>query len=264
MNVTKKIIKATLPPVITDLIRNLTKKNVKWHGNYSSWKEASKNSLGYNSTDIVKKVLNSTLEVKNGNATYERDSVLFHDEVLNHELLTALLYAKNNKTDLEIVDFGGALGSLYFQHRNFLQPFGCRWTVIEQDSFYEVGTKYIEDENLKFQKTLEGTSHESFLILSGVLQYLSDPYEFLNEILEKKFSYIFIDRTGMNTEDVDRLTVQEVPPSIYQASYPCWFFSESKILEKFKANYILKYEFRALDHANIPSVYKGYFFERRS
>lgn len=264
MKTLKRTIKAILPPALTELIRYCMNEDVTWYGNFNSWDEASKKSHGYSSADIANKVLFSTLEVKKGNAKYERDSVLFYDNSLNYELLAAILYAKNKNPEIEIVDFGGALGSLYFQHRDFLKDFDLKWNVVEQERFYEAGKSHVEDLFLKFKKSLEETSPDSLLLMSGVLQYLPAPYAFLESVLKKKYKYIFIDRTGFNVSDVDRLTIQEVPAFIYKASYPCWFFSESKLLDKVKAKYDLRFDFNALDHANIPSNYKGYFFELRA
>lgn len=260
----KKCIKAILPPFITTTLRNAKSDNVKWSGDFGSWDQASSLSKGYDSNNIIQKVLNSTLEVIKGNAAYERDSVLFHDKELNFQLLSALFFAKNKHPELSVVDFGGALGSLYFQHKHVLNPLKYKWDIIEQKQFLDIGKIHIKDPDLKFKNHLRETEPaHSFLLLSSVLQYLSKPYDFLDEVLSMDYPYIFIDRTGINLLPTDRLTVQEVPKSIYEASYPCWFFSEEKLLSKLSSKYQLLFEFVNKDQANIPSSYKGYFFELR-
>ena len=86
------------------------------------------------------------------------------------------------------------------------------------------------------------------------------------EIIERKIRYIVVDRTGFTLHNrKDRLTVQVVHPRIYRGSYPCWFFNEGKFLRFFEdGGYILHYDFRSLDVANIPSVYKGFVFQLKS
>ena len=70
----KRILKEILPPVI---IRNITGLFYGWYGNYKSWEEATKRSIGYDDVQILNKVKDALMKVKNGEAIYERDSVLF-------------------------------------------------------------------------------------------------------------------------------------------------------------------------------------------
>jgi len=67
------------------------------------------------------------------------------------------------------------------------------------------------------------------LLLSGVLQYLEKPYEWLARFINLKIPYIVIDRTAFIEKEKDILTVQVVPKNIYDASYPAWFFSQNMI-----------------------------------
>lgn len=76
---------------------------------------------GYDSHKILDKCKRATLEVVNGNAVYERDSVLFDAIQYSWGLLAGLQYAAictNNK--LNVIDFGGSLGLTYHQNSNFL------------------------------------------------------------------------------------------------------------------------------------------------
>ena len=55
----------------------------------------------------------------------------------------------------------------------------------------------------------------------------------------------------------DIITIQKVPPAIYEASYPAWFFNEKKFLEFLGRKYDVVAEFPDDDTANVPSVFKG-------
>jgi putative methyltransferase (TIGR04325 family) len=81
-------------------------------------------------------------------------------------------------------------------------------------------------------------------------------------ILSKNIDYIIVDRTAFNNENKDRLTLQIVPPEIYEASYPAWFLNEERFLSLFEGKYILISDFDAMDQANIPSKYKGFIFRK--
>ena len=59
------------------------------------------------------------IKVKNGDAVFERDSVIFDKIHYSFPLLSALsLTALNHNSTLNVLDFGGSLGSAYFQNKN--------------------------------------------------------------------------------------------------------------------------------------------------
>ena len=73
-----------------------------------------------------------------------------------------------------------------------------------------------------------------------------------------------MDRTAFSLEHKNRLTLQSVPPEIYDAKYPAWFLDEEKFLSLFNEKYELIMDFEdGIDKAEeIPSIYKGYFFKK--
>lgn len=129
----------------------------------------------------------------------------------------------------------------------------------------ECGKKYFETDYLKFYINLDDCIEEQnsdLILLSSVIQYIEKPYDLLKKIINCGLGFI-IDRTVFIKGDKDRLTIQKVPPEIYKASYPAWFFSETKFLKYFEGKYELVEEFSAFDNANIPSRYKGLFLGER-
>jgi len=61
-----------------------------WFGDYSNWDELVTSADGYNAENILNKTKDALLQVKNGTAVYERDSVLFDKIVPPFPLLTCL------------------------------------------------------------------------------------------------------------------------------------------------------------------------------
>lgn len=235
-------------------------------GDYKSWQEVEKLSEGYSSSDILEKTLESTLKVKNGEAVFERDSFIF-DKIQYSWALLACLFkvAAEHKNELNVLDFGGALGSHYFQNKEFLKPIKIKkWTVVEQEHYVNAGNEKIADGVLNFVNSIDKVKDANVLILSSVLQYLPDPYEWLEKLINKGTDYIIIDRTAFSLENRDRLTLQVVPPSIYDAKYPAWFLDEKKFLSAFAGKYDLVTDFDVtIDRVDeIPSIYKGYFFKK--
>ncbi len=232
----KKIIKSLIPPILLDLYKNAKNAKYGWHGDYQSWEEAKKDSTGYDSKEILQKVRNSLLKVKNGEAVYERDSVLFHNTHYSWPLLTGLMYAAAlSDGKLRVLDFGGSLGSTYFQNKKFLDEIkDLSWSVVEQKHFVDAGKEDFEDARLKFFYDIDKcmvSESPNVLVLSSVLQYIEKPYELLNKILNNDFDFIVIDRTPFSRQYREIIKLQTVPPTIYQASYPSWFFNEKYLYE---------------------------------
>lgn len=255
----KEMIKKLIPSFI---LRWGTGLFYGWHGNYATWAEAERKSSGYNQVAIAEKVRKAILQVKNGQGSFERDSVVFEKPAYNFHLLSSLMWvAAQNKGELNVLDFGGSLGSTCFQHQYFLKrlPF-IRWNIVEQKQYVEIGKNELEDQILKFYDTIEECLEENqpnVILLSSVLQYIEKPYDLLKKIMKHKFKFIIFDRTPFIIGK-DRITIQKVHPSIYKASYPCWFFNENKLLNYLFTEYSMIFEFEALDQANIKSSFKGF------
>jgi putative methyltransferase (TIGR04325 family) len=216
---------------------------------------------------ILTKVKSSLLKVKQGEAVYERDSVLFDRINYPFPVLTTLLKtALDNYSQLSVLDFGGSLGSSYYQCKNFFTTVdNFKWCIVEQENFVKTGKQYFEDNHLKFFNSIDEclkSEKPDIILLSSVVQYLEFPYQFLENLVSYNFKYILFDRTAFVTKGDDRLTVQKVPPDIYPASYPSWFLNLDRFLSFFLNKYELVYDFDALDKANIPSQYKGFYFRK--
>ncbi len=243
-----------------------------WSGDYSSWQNALQHCTGYDALNILEKVKDATLKVKNGKAVYERDSVLFDSIVYSYPLLSALLWkALINKGKLNVIDFGGSLGSTYFQNKKFLDDIAAvHWQIIEQENFVTTGRKYIQDNRISFCSTLEEAQalHEAdLLVVSCAIHYMEKPYELIEKIIQFNIPHIIIDNTPFNYKGRDRLTVQKVPPAIYTASYPCWFLHYEKVKQAFGKKYtILSRHFNddsiELDGRSI--VYEGFLMELKN
>lgn len=217
-----------------------------WFGNYPSWSAAAADAEGYDDVAILNKVRASLLEVKEGRAAFERDSVAFaemdHEPVIL-ENLQRIAAAGNN--ELRVIDFGGSLGSTYFQYKKLLKD--CRitsWLVVEQEHFVNVGNTDFADGVLRFSPELPAQSDANVLLLFSVLPYIDEPVPLIMSIQRLGIPEIIIDRTGIIDGDADRITLQIVPPSVYKASYPARFFSEQKLLAEFN-EYLLIQKFES-------------------
>lgn len=267
----KSFVRDCLPPIILRFIQRLRNpENIKFEGHYSSWGEASARCIGYDEKSILDKVLTATREVRLGRAIFERDSVLFDHIEYSWPLLAGLLWAASlHGGGLRVLDFGGALGSTFFQNRRFVNALSfVDWGVVEQEAFVRAGNEFIADERLSFFCTIEACVtriRPNVAILSSVLPYLEDPWIVLNELLSKNIDILIVDRTPfVNQSASERIAIQSVPSSIYVASYPCRHFFEIQFREYIeRAGYDLIESFLALDHIDDSVDYKGFIYKRR-
>ena len=239
----KALIKSLIPPLLLTLLNKLTKRTIRWSGDYKSWEEAASKCIGYDPDIYLAKLIESTQIVRDDESKCERDSIVF-DKILHpYALLSNLFVASSHlkAQSLYILDFGGSLGSLYYQNRKFLRLLPhFTWNILEQDKIIQAGKEHFQTQELRFHTSIEeAKSHikqgdTKVLILSGVLQYLPTPYEMITELLESfDFDIILLDRTAISKTQKHRITIQEVPRQIYSTSYPCHIFSKVEFLDLF-------------------------------
>jgi putative methyltransferase (TIGR04325 family) len=241
-------------------------------GNFTSWEKARRQTSGYDSAELLEKTRTAAIKVRNGEAVYERDSVLFDTIEYSWPLLSALMWiAAKNHGILNVVDFGGSLGTTYFQNRLFFNDLNIKWNVVEQQHVVSCGKRELANKSLHFYDTIEECLEEQspmVVLLAGVLQYLPDPWTFLSTILGYNFCYVLFDRTTFIKEGKDRLTIQRVTPKIYRASFPCWFFDENRFRKIVEQQYNMVAEFISLGGRieidnHFRGMYKGFIFQRR-
>ncbi|MCX6031984.1 MAG: methyltransferase, TIGR04325 family [Chloroflexi bacterium] len=280
----RQVVKLFVPPVLVDCYRVLrsrikktgpsnnyqAKDGLHLEGDYSSWRAAMADSTGYDAEIILAKTTAALLKIKNGAAVYERDSVLFDEIQYAWPLLAGLMWvAARSGGSLNVLDFGGSLGSTYFQNRAFLAGLReFRWNIVEQARQVETGKCWFEDEHLKFYASVEDCLAETqpqVILLSGVLQYLPEPHAILDELLGLTCDCLIIDRTPFWNGPMDRLCVQHVPAEIYSASYPSWIFPIQRFRSVLNENWEVVAEFDSLDKlaAPVETIWKGMIATRQ-
>lgn len=270
MNTIKALVRDWTPPIFRRTVKNVFFPGIRFTGDYSNWEEAKKQCLGYDAGHILNKVLEATLKVKRGEAAYERDSVVFSEIEYAWPVAAGLMWvAAQTRGRLDVLDFGGALGSSYFQNHIFLSRLPqVQWSVIEQSHYVSAGNKHIADETLKFYEKIDDCILErrpNVVLLSNVLQYLPDPFELIKKICLIQANFIILDRTIVNRFSNNKIYVQSVPSSIYAATYPCRSFAEMSLLEAFRPSYKLELKFPSLDFSALNSIsadFNGYIFSK--
>lgn len=264
--------RAWTPPAVIRLVNRVRNGESGLSGLYPDWKTATKSAGRYDDAGIFENVVASTNRAIASHGTlFERDSVLFDQPITPFPLLSCLLSAAaRSDRGLTVVDFGGALGSTYRQCNVFLSRVRpLRWKVVEQPRVAEIGRERFSSEVLSFHESLKDASEGEavdVVVLSGVLQYLEDPYEILRQVRELAPSVILIDRTPVSERAGDVFTVQVVPPAIFAARLPFRVFGARMFEVAFENAYDKVAEFPTVDPdmtaGSVPVRFVGKWFER--
>jgi putative methyltransferase (TIGR04325 family) len=241
---------------------------VRFEGNFTSWAEARAASAGYDSAAILERVLAAARLVRDGRASFERDGVAFAEPDYVWPVAAGLLQeAARAGGRLGVMDFGGSLGSSYFQHRAlWREAVTVRWAVVEQAMFVAAGQREFTTEELSFHPNIQAArsaAAPTVALLSGVVGWIEDPHQLLDEVVALGLDAIILDRNPIIPGDCDRLVVQRVPAQIGVASYPAWLLSRPCLLKHFEGQYELRAEFGGHDQPSGPAVFRGFYFVRR-
>jgi putative methyltransferase (TIGR04325 family) len=262
------LMKAVLPPVTVSAYRALRPVAGGFAGAYPAWEAALSQASGYDAQLILEKVKAATLQVKAGNAAFERDTKLFDKPQYVYPVLSGLLRAAAmNGGHLRVLDFGGALGSSYFACRDFMgKACTLEWHVVEQAHFSACGRESIAEAGLDFYDNIAQVPQVDVVLLSSVLQYLEQPYTILGQLKNLGAQSILIDRTPFYEKQGEKLTVQTVPPEIYKASYPCWLLDEKKVCQALSNGYTLQVDYLSEEGRFIsgrhPIAFKGMIWQK--
>lgn len=266
-------LKPWIPPALMTARRRWLGHGLRFAGRPTDWAEAERMSNGYAADLILQRVIDATRAVLAGRARFERDSVLFDTPDLPHALLSALMRAGAlNGGHLDVIDFGGSLGSTYRQCRPFLEGVvSVRWWVVEQAAFVAAGLAEFTTQELHFAHSMAEIPplEHAIILASSVLQYLEDPGSVLDEFALVPARHLVIDRTPLSDTFSDRLCLQHVPASIYQASYPCWIFARQRLIERLTRHWRIVSDFpcaegRASTDDAMSFEFRGFILEKKS
>jgi putative methyltransferase (TIGR04325 family) len=202
----------------------------------------------------------------------ERDGFILPAPEFQFPVIAGILRsALQNENEINILDFGGSIGSVYFQFKSFF-PFGTniRWNIVELPETVEHGRKHFENNELYFYYSIDEclrNTNPKIVLLSGVLQCLEAPDAVLRKCGEIGASTLIIDRTTCSESVEDRLAVQIITSPGRYFEYPLWILSESRLIGELSKHWRFLAGFEsAVDGMvvveDIPVHYRGFLFER--
>lgn len=263
----RNMAKQFLPPIAITILRRILAKQYISFVCYPSWEQAEQASEGYAADSVIQKVRKAAKLVFDGEAVYERDSVVFDEIEYSYPLLASLLFAAANSNSLRVIDFGGALGTTFQQNRRFLSKLKniCEWRIVEQQEFVDIGKIEFTNGNISFYETIEEANKDGVdvMLFGSSIGYVPNPYSFLEKAKATKAPYIIFDRTAITNEAQDTFAVQHVPPSIHKASYPIRNFSYNNIIQSLDDEYELIEKWECDLQADSHTTAMGFIFKRK-
>ncbi|HVU32607.1 MAG TPA: methyltransferase, TIGR04325 family [Opitutaceae bacterium] len=262
----KRFLRLLVPPSLRREWRLRT--GWQWlRGDYPDWAAARAASAGYDTPAELERYAAAARRAEACPGAWDRDGVVFETPASHAPLLAALAEAaRRHPTGFDVIDFGGALGSTWRQHRSALAACRVRrWWVVEQPAWVEAGRREFAHDGLDFAATLAEASRRpasEVLLLSSVLPYLEAPHALIDDVIRRPFSALIIDRTPFWRGGRDRLTVQHTPPQYGGGSYPCWVFDRERLLAPLHAEYRLAAEWPGFDDLAAWVRYRGICFTR--
>jgi len=227
----KKALQDILPPAVIGLLQRLRNAIFNWgfYGDYKSFAEALSHSTGYHTEEITRKVAGRFEAQK-------RDAATTHLDPRSQQILAALavVISHNPGRILRVIDFGGGTGHYYYLMHRYLDDLS--WAVLETPEMAKACGAFANSQ-LSFHSSTDTLSGEyDVVIMSSVLNFVEEPLATFRKLAERA-PFCLINRLPLIPSDEDRLTIQRVPPSIYTASYPFWFFSEKLFLRTVEATH---------------------------
>lgn len=248
----KEILKTWLPPIALDYLGVLAGRRISFRGHYKSWQAASRVGKGYADQDILDRVKLATDRSLSDPTVFERDGVLLSEVSYPFPLVSTLLLACiKNDGELTVADFGGSLGSTYYQCQQFLKPIKkLTWCVIEQPHFVLLGRNKYENDVLRFYASFEECYKEKkpdVVVLSSVIQYISELDKLFETIKKNRAEFVVIDRTPFIQSGESKIARQVTPASIGKADYPLWLLKRDDVIGKLSDTYNVLSVFNAMD-----------------
>lgn len=261
----KKVARRLVPAPLRRTARRLF--GWQWfRGDFANWNDARAASAGYDDAAVLPRVVAAARQVRTHPGLWDRDGFVFSEPTLHEPLVNAVRQAAMAAGGpVTVVDFGGGLGSTWWQHRAAFDGIVAGWRVVEQPGFVAAGRKEFGDRVLSFHATLAEASEAGqpqVILLSSVLPYLEAPHALLADVVARRFSYVIVDRTPFIAGGRDQLVVQANPPKLGGDSYPCWLFDRRGVEMHFRRDYRLMTEWRVeFDEVDGTVGYHGLHFE---
>ena len=236
----RKVVQAALPPFVLNALLRLRRLRYGFHGDYASYEDALRH-CHTPSAFSSEQIIDTALRRARAGLDAPGSHITTREQQLLAATLTPLL-ACALKRESRVLDFGGGLGADFRRIRFMLPPDWClAWDILETAPMAEAGRLHVRETGLRFFSEWEDAQGPYDLVLaSSSVQYTPDPVRTFERMTTLASRYVIVSRFPLIPGSRDRLTVQRVSPSYYDASYPAWFLGERKWLPLIEESFVIR------------------------
>jgi putative methyltransferase (TIGR04325 family) len=252
------------PPVVWQLARRL-RRRPRLEGPFVSWDVAAERATGWDSPRITELALAAALKVKNGTAAFERDSRTYDRIIYSPTILAALLLAVARYRRLNVIDFGGGLGSNYFQNVKMIRALAetpISWNVIERPALAKIGAEQFQTVELRFHAEFAAARLENAVLLfTSSLQYVPDAFGFLEEAI-RGIDIVALDHVLVSADKNHAIFLQHLDPRRFgKVTLATWCFAKDALIGWFAARgFVLVEHFQGVPYRHFENC--GMLFMR--
>jgi putative methyltransferase (TIGR04325 family) len=236
-------------------------------GNYRTWADARAAADDSAGSATLERVIAAARSVRITPGAWDRDGVVFRQPAFHAPLVDAMQrIAGEEKRMLCVIEFGGGLGSTWWQHRAAFDRADIDWRVVEVPALVEVGRREFSAPPLSFHATLEDAfldRRPNVVLFSSVLQYVEAPHSLLQAVAGRAVRHVILDRVGFTNRGRDRIALQHTPPSLGGGASACWLFDYQTLVAAVGPGYECAAEWRVdFDAVDGQAEYRGVWLRR--
>ena len=246
----KKVIEPILPPIILNFILWSYKKIFKRALNDYQFSGVYKDFQSVTSTNNVRKTWDTNAwidlnkkkhdAIEKLNQNFDTGTGVSELDPYCLPIVTIINDLASNKK-INILDFGGGSGNVYFSLKKFLtNKSNVNWHIVDAKPLQDLGRSYVKPgDNCFFYDSIENIGLKGFdiILTSSTLQYIESHNELLSNLLSYKPQYIFFLRL-LASKEKKFITKQNV----HGVNTPCHFIEIKNLINicnKFGYNNIL-------------------------
>jgi putative methyltransferase (TIGR04325 family) len=227
------------PPIVWGLAARLLRRHRTLEGPVASWDAALKRATGWDSPGIIEQAVAAAVKVRDGAAAFERDSRTYDRIIYSPAILAALLLAVARYPRLNVIDFGGGLGSNYFQNVKLIRALPnmpLSWNVVERRPLATIGAEQFQTAELRFHAELAAVRLEdAVLMFTGSLQYIADAFGLLEEAIGG-IDIVVLDNVLVWPKAEHAVFVQHLDAKRFgPVTLPTWCFAKDALIGWFAA-----------------------------
>jgi putative methyltransferase (TIGR04325 family) len=169
---------------------------------YDTFDDALADSDTYEDQGVIGTVSIKTEALRNA-LLIDKDRTVKDRQIVQNMFILSYVFPHR---PLNVLEIGGACGAMYFE-LNHLLPLRIKsWYIAETPAMVVAADKLFKEDKLCFIKSDEAISkivNLDLLMAQGVLQYLKEPLQKFEDLLNFGFKYVYITRTVVGT-GIDR------------------------------------------------------------